>query len=692
MQRSRFLNSALYAATCVVGIFIAFYPTLLSSFAYMQTDPGDTILVHYFLEHTYQMLTNQDYAARGIWSPAFFYPYEKVLAFSENMFGSAPLYWFFRSAFSSDIAFQLWMMGVCILNFVSFAALLQYLRIHPILVALGSFLFSFSMPRLAQLGHQQLLPQFFTPVAFLVLLKFIKNPNLKSLVLLLTLTYLQILSGIYLGWFFVFSFPVFLAVLSIIDLQARKRLLSFSRRFFKQLLTISIFWISLVLLTLLPYLSLPEELSSRSYADVDIYLPRLVSWLSAPPGSLWYPFLNPFSGNLPAPNESYLFPGFVVICIALLSLITFFRSKLTLNSERTVLFKACIITFLLIFCISLRLPNGFSLWRLIYELIPGASAIRGVSRIWLVAYLYLFVGLLVYFDSWTRRNFLSRKVTTLTLALVLVTAISEQITLNLASFEKSYFYQSVHEVRQLSKNRCDAIYMYRDRTRPNYVSQLIAMFAGIEANVPVVNGYSGFSPPNYISSTESMSFLEVINWLEINSKSNSGNLCVVSPTMQVNENSSITPYAFADDISNSNYYTSYVISLPIPKSFSQEIKVFSLPSNISISDTLEVPVIIKNTSNFIWSAVGDHPTNFSYRWIATDGTVVTFEGDGYRTPLPSSLYPGESIALNAVLRTPPQPGKYTLAFTMVQELISWFSDQTSTYPQFSVNVTSNPAR
>ena len=69
---TRFLILLLYASICIVGVIISFYPTLLSGFAYMQTDPGDSVLVNYFLEHSFQLLTNRDYIG-GLWSPGIFF-------------------------------------------------------------------------------------------------------------------------------------------------------------------------------------------------------------------------------------------------------------------------------------------------------------------------------------------------------------------------------------------------------------------------------------------------------------------------------------------------------------------------------------------------------------------------------------------------------------------------------------------
>ncbi len=61
----------LYLIFCLIGVVNAFYPTLYSGFAQMQTDPGDTRLNQYFLEHSFQLLTKRNYVGE-LFSPAFF--------------------------------------------------------------------------------------------------------------------------------------------------------------------------------------------------------------------------------------------------------------------------------------------------------------------------------------------------------------------------------------------------------------------------------------------------------------------------------------------------------------------------------------------------------------------------------------------------------------------------------------------
>jgi hypothetical protein len=87
-----------------------------------QATPGDLIDARFnsvILEHLYNWLKlglGDNWT--DIWSPAFFYPYQNVLAFSDNHFGTAASYILLRYiGLSREISFSGWyVIGFC-LNF-----------------------------------------------------------------------------------------------------------------------------------------------------------------------------------------------------------------------------------------------------------------------------------------------------------------------------------------------------------------------------------------------------------------------------------------------------------------------------------------------------------------------------------------------------------------------------------------------
>ncbi len=679
------VNLLVYVLVCTVGVVIAFYPTLQSGFLSSQTDPGDSWLVNYFLEHSFQILVNRKY--RGdLWSPIFFYPYKNVLAFSENLFGSAPVYWLFRSFFTSDLAFQLWMIAVCVLNFFSFAFLMRKYQVGHILSALGAFIFTFSMPRIVQLGHQQLLPQFFTPFVFLTGWEFVKQPTRKRLTLLLLLTYLQVLAGIYLGWFLLFSLLIFFVITYGLYSAARIKFLTYWHSNYIATITITLGWLGLTILTLFPYLQAKSVLGARTYSEVDTMLPRISSWFSVVPGSLWSSLLGWTSKDLPMVNEHFMFAGFTIILLTALSIYVLLYGKNILTPERAWIVKICLLVFISLFCLSLRLPVGLSLWRVVYEIVPGASVIRGVTRIWTISYFYLLIAVLISFDSLLHAVVAAKRSRLVIVTILCLIGVSEQLVLDLPSYKKEPYIKQVSELHKLMNKNCDVAYLSLNPETAFYVYHLSAMWAGIETNVPVVNGYSGNEPPRYVDSTKSMNIAQVVNWLESFSTSDK-RLCMISQT-SLEKQDSLLKYAVQKNTSLSGKFVSHAIPLPLPKVFAQEIKFFEVPQTVEPTTTIKMPVFVKNTSNFLWSPEGEYPTNFSYRWIDSNGNLAIFDGDGDRTVIPSTLSPGESAALIAAIRTPSTPGKYKLILTMVQEAVAWFSDQGINSPEIPLEVIS----
>lgn len=87
----KFITSLFYTVISLIGIMMMYFPTILSGFTRIQAERADTRILHYFLEHSFQLLVNRNYTGT-LWSPSFFYPFKNALAFSENLFGCAPIY------------------------------------------------------------------------------------------------------------------------------------------------------------------------------------------------------------------------------------------------------------------------------------------------------------------------------------------------------------------------------------------------------------------------------------------------------------------------------------------------------------------------------------------------------------------------------------------------------------------------
>src|ERR1700722_10486153 len=193
--KSRFTRIAIHAILCLAGIAVTFRPDWSSGFERSVLDNGDGALNNYFLEHSWQLISNRAYAG-SLWSPPFFYPEKGTLAYSDNLFGAAPIYWFFRLFLDPHFAMLAWEVACLTLCYISFAYLLRRNGVGQILSAVGGFLFAFGMPRVMDLSHAQLVPAFPTPLAILYLFEFLRQPNVWRLAMVCLFTFWQLLCGL----------------------------------------------------------------------------------------------------------------------------------------------------------------------------------------------------------------------------------------------------------------------------------------------------------------------------------------------------------------------------------------------------------------------------------------------------------------------------------------------------------------
>ncbi len=512
---------ALYTLVCICGVVMVFYPTLSSGFQSMQVDAGDTLLNHYFLEHLFQWVTNREYIGE-LWSPPFMYPYQEALAFSDNLFAAGPFYWVFRAFSSPDVAYQLWMIAMFVLDFGCFCWLGRKLGADPLLTAAAAFVFAFGMPRAAQLGHQQLLPQFYTPLALAWFWELLRAPTLKALSLALLFTYLQLLAGIYLGWFLLFSLAFFLPILYLLSRDSFAKIAGLLRSA-PQAWAILVGWGAATVVSLLPYLRAQAVTGRRTASEIDTMLPRISSWFLPHPGSIYGSLLRP-DADPPMVHEHWMFAGFGIWIMLALAAWALTRGPLSDDHRR--LARASGLTALAIVLVSLRWPGGFTAWAPIFEYVPGAGAIRGVSRIWLIVYPYALLVGLIGSQALIKSRAAPPARWSLVAACLLVFCMGEQVLSKVTYFDKRPFLADVDDIQSLFRSDCDFVYVTHPSMSRGGVA-LKAMWAGIHTNVPVANGYSGNYPKNYPYPAENVG--EIVGWLKRTDPNLSGDLCVILP-------------------------------------------------------------------------------------------------------------------------------------------------------------------
>jgi hypothetical protein len=81
-----------------------------------------------------------------------------------------------------------------------------------------------------------------------------------------------------------------------------------------------------------------------------------------------------------------------------------------------------------------------------------------------------------------------------------------------------------------------------------------------------------------------------------------------------------------------------------------------------------VPLRLANAGSAAWR----ERVLLSCHWLDDRGNAIVW--DGPRTPLPREVAPGEEVDVDAVVRVAHPPGRYRLAFDLVEEFRFWFAE------------------
>ena len=155
--------------------------TQLKNLSLMPGDLGDARLNNYFLENIYQFFAGK---SESLWHLPFFYDYPYVIGFSDNLFGTAPIYLVARYLLKEyDTAFQVWFLFGYLANYLAAYFGLRKLDLKILSSAIGSFIFTFAIPATAHAGHSQLHYRFGIPLTITFFIIFLKTGQWRNLVI-----------------------------------------------------------------------------------------------------------------------------------------------------------------------------------------------------------------------------------------------------------------------------------------------------------------------------------------------------------------------------------------------------------------------------------------------------------------------------------------------------------------------------
>ena len=498
------ISQALIWLIFILGLWLVVLRGFGPRWALVPGDLGDGRFNNYILEHFFRWVTGLD---SQFWNAPFFYPYPSVIAFSDNLLGSAPFYAFLRfTGLDRETAFQGWYVFGFFINFAAASYVLSRYKFNSFAIGIGALFFTFGLPLLAQETHPQLFYRFGIPLACYCLLEFLDRPKLTRLAALVFWIVWQFYCSIYLGFFLIMLLTALTLLTPFIE-----RNISIRELIHQWLGKLKQAWlqtnyqervISFVVMTgaglglialLWPYYQVSKSYGfERDWITISSMLPTLQSFFIADSSMLWKTISSHISG-VSMRNEHQLFPGGVVFILLLVGIVARFKSK---NSRLAWLhFRAVLL--LVIFTLNI---NGWSLYWLLWK-IPGINSLRAVTRIQLVL-----MWPIAFFCAWVIDEILQRmqKKSLLwhySIVFLLTGLLLVESTIFLhVSYSKADGLMHLAQLKQIIPSDLppnSILSVAYDPNKPDYVAEIDVMLVTQEMGLPTLNGYSGNFPQGY---------------------------------------------------------------------------------------------------------------------------------------------------------------------------------------------------
>lgn len=100
--------------------------------------------------------------------------------------------------------------------------------------------------------------------------------------------------------------------------------------------------------------------------------------------------------------------------------------------------------------------------------------------------------------------------------------------------------------------------------------------------------------------------------------------------------------------------------------------------------TTSARIQLENAGSAPWRSRGREGIQLAYHWLDPLGNAIVW--DGTRSALPETVRPGDTVELESSLTAPRPPGRYRLAFDLVEEFRFWFQEIGSTALELPIEV------
>ena len=521
----------LWPVALVVGMFgtLQFHlPQFASRFDVFPGDRGDGRLVPFLLEHWYQVIKGNN-----SWlSPPMFYPVKGTMGYADLLVAYALPYSALREIGLG--IFEASTFTVVLLNFLNylicFVLLKKVLCLNLLASCAGAFFFAFNSPKLVQLGHLQLQPLIFLPLALIFVLLFVhqaKETDQRKAFVLLSLSALcldfQLLTGFYPAWFFIFWCSLFL-LLAFLFKATRDFILSLLRMFWRAALGATAVFVVGLIPFLIVYVPILREFGGRPFDEVRDLIPRFWSlFLMGERNYLWDNLYAAVLRAYPMHPELQIGIGLVpslawlaIAGFAIWLVIKNRKAKSTHGSQAAeseftasvnqMFLALLILSTTLFYILGMRYWQGYSPWKLVHAIVPGASGVRAVARYVMLLTLPMSIGFafMIQFAAdriSSLKDLTRQRVLLAALVLTVAFGLFEQ----LARKERFNGYPIKAETAYLNNLAaalpadCQSFYVAvgPGGKRNAFEYQIDAILVSVLRDIPTLNGYSGQLPPGW---------------------------------------------------------------------------------------------------------------------------------------------------------------------------------------------------
>lgn len=599
----------------LLAIGMTLWPTLSSGMSQLQTDPGDTLLNLYFLEHAYNhfkeggILHPSDY-----WSPDFFWPIQDTLAWSDHLLGPSVLYAFFRSFLDQYQSYLAWLSTTLWLNFVSIRIATKRISPEtlPIWLSIAALVTTFSPTITQQLNHPQLLSLFLIgPILWLCHRLLYHSPRSFNLSDWIALGTWLLTNGFFNIYIFVYTCYGTLICISIHlirrtiskqwDLVAGKKLLP-KFTLFAACLTLN-------LTIYIPYLQTLRTFGKRPIGEILSNLPKPESWLYS--SNQWL-FPGPLNPNTIHPGsitglEQELFPGWGLCLLLTAAVLTAWTCREKSDQSSLTLWILAVAA-MVIGCLSI---HNLSLWPLISKFLLGASSLRASSRVGMIIVLFSAPVICIAARNWRLSH--PRNWEFIASASALMGAFAGLWAIGQPAFSLKTWKLELRSISEkLNKSNCE-VFWYEWSDQEPWRANIIAMFAQQTTRIPTVNGYSGHFPRENWPFSNPLGE-SAFNWII---KSNPGQYHRLKPSSS-RQRLCITTYSAGAGSRIRPFDPSGKTNFKAP--------VIRKPDEIIFSDN---NVVIAQKSGFLYFKKSGHSTDGEWIMLTRDGNPIPADRGDY---------------------------------------------------------------